>query len=127
VCSRDAIARDAAQAAVDRVDVAARVGQLLLGGAVAEHVGEERVVDLQREAGVDDRRVLLVHRVGDGGQVLGLGGIVLVAAHAAGRHRADEHLVRTRGLAGRRAQQVQILSEPLVPCVGDRAWSARRR
>jgi hypothetical protein len=58
---------DAGQGAVDGVDVTARGGQLLRrrAGAVAELIGQERVVDLQGEPRVDDGRVLGVQGVGD--------------------------------------------------------------
>ncbi len=48
---------------------------------VHDVVGEQAgVIDLQEEAGVDDGVVLLAHGVGDGVDVLLLGGVVLVAA-----------------------------------------------
>src|SRR3989304_5217045 len=48
-------------------------------GAPAVGDGERRVVDLQEEAGVRDRLVLLVHGLGDGEDVLLEGAVVAVA------------------------------------------------
>ena len=57
-------------------------------------LGDRRVVELQDQARLDDRRVLLAHRVGAGPEHLLVVGVVLVAeARAAGRRDRVEEAV----------------------------------
>ena len=66
----DAVLRQAAQRVVQRLDRG--IGELAvlldgrLGIDLVEVLGDRRIVDLQHEAGIDDRLVLLAHRVGAG-------------------------------------------------------------
>ena len=58
-----------------------------------------RIVDLQEEAGVDDRLIFHVHGVGERAQILLVGGVVLVPVvelEVGGRDRGDERLFRRR-------------------------------
>ena len=40
--------------------------------------GQARIIDLEHESGIDNRRVFFVHRVGEGDQVLLFGCVVEV-------------------------------------------------
>jgi hypothetical protein len=81
---------------------------------------------MKGEAGVDDRRVLDVQRVGHRVQVLRLRGVVLVAADAARRDHGDEDVVRVGRVADRGAQIGQVAPELLLADVGHRARAAER-
>ena len=72
------------QRVVERVDAELRPAPVVLDRAALREdrvvlVHQHGVVDLEQEAGVDDRRVLLVQRVGDREDELLLGRVVLVA------------------------------------------------
>ena len=73
--------RDVAQAVIERVD-AQRGILAIFRHAHFRHelpaVGQIGIVDLQQEAGVDDRFVFLVHSVGDGDQIGFIVRIVIV-------------------------------------------------
>ena len=97
----DPVLRDAAQRVVERVHVllrpAAAVGRVA-AAVVGQDLDQPRVVHLQQEARLDDGQVLLPHGLGHRGQVVLLGGVVVVAAEAAGTGRRQERL--DRGLRG---------------------------
>ena len=82
---------------IERVDAQLRPAPVI-GGAhrrhhALEHVGQEGVVDLDVEAGIDDRLVFLVQRVGEREQEGLLVFIMLVLGarqRARGRHDRQE-------------------------------------
>ena len=86
---------------VERLDVQLRLLAPLGNGQVgvldvAAHA-EVGAVDLQHDAGLRDRLVLLAHRIGDREEVRLLGRVVLVAEeqrHDAGRRGGEERLRR---------------------------------
>ena len=84
-----ALRRDALQRAVERLDAQLRplavLGHRRGRDHRVVHRRQEGVVDLQAQAGVDDRAVLLVERVGEGEDELLVAAVVLVDAD---RHRA---------------------------------------
>ncbi len=94
----DAVLRDVAQGVVQRVD--AHLGVLVVVGSahLREHlpaVAQVRVVDLEDEAGIDDRLVLLRHGVSDGVHELLVRLVVLVrhpVLDRPRRHRGQERL-----------------------------------
>ena len=87
---------------------------------------QARVVDLQQEAGVDDREVLLAHRLADRVQELLLRvveGVLLPAFDVRRRDRRHEDLLGAR--ARRRLPEVgDVGGDRVVPGVGDRAGRA---
>ena len=89
----DQLARHVLQSVVQRLDAQVGVLVVLRRRHVGVHlpaVRQVRVVDLQDEARVRDRLVLLRHRVGDGEEELFFGLVVLVVQpvlHRAGRNR----------------------------------------
>ena len=60
-----------------------RQSAMLASGCMHVIGREQRVVDLQDEAGVDDRPVLLVQRVGDGVEIFLVALVMLVAVPVA--------------------------------------------
>ena len=121
------LGRDAAQGVVDRLDVEPRPRLLLSFVEIRldEDVGEEGLVHLQHEAGVDDGEVFHPQRLGDREQVVLLGGVVGVVGHAAGRHRGHEGA--GRGAAGQRGTQVgEVRRERRFASVAHRAHAEHR-
>ena len=107
---------------VERLDVDPRrlLPFALVHRRIAEHVDEERVVDLQHEPGSDDRQVLLAHRLGHRGEVLLVRAVVLVAAEptrARGRHEHVGDIV----VGDRRPEVVDVDLQQLLTDVADRA------
>ena len=98
----DAILRQAAQRMVQRLDLGHGELAILLGGRLGidlvEVLGDRRIVDLQDQAGVDDRLVLLAHGVGAGEDELVVALVVVVADARAARRadRGHEALARRR-------------------------------
>ncbi len=88
----DAILRQAAQRVVERFDP--RHGELAvffgrrLGIDLIEVLGDRRIVDLQDETSLDDRLVLLAHRLGTGEDEF-LVALVVLVADARGAARPD--------------------------------------
>ena len=79
------------------------------------------VIDLQDEPGLDDGAVLLLHGVGDGEQVLLLGGVILVSAlqfDGSRRTRGDERFVGIHRRQ-RRLEVVDVLLHRRLALVGD--------
>ena len=122
----DAVRRQAAECVVESFDAAggpfAACGDVGLG---VHHVigGEERVVDLEDEAGIDDRLVFLAQRVGEGDEVILLVLVVLVAVPVGEVGRRDRRHERLdmRAPGERRLEPVDVLPERGVALVGDRA------
>ena len=111
-----------AQGVVERLDVDPRrlLPLALVHRRIAEHVDEERVVDLQHEPGGDDRQVLLAHRLGDRGEVLLVRAVVLVAPEPTRSGRRHEHVGDV--VAGdRRLEVVDVGLQQLLTDVADRA------
>ena len=98
-----ALRRDALQRAVERLDAQLRplavLGHRRGRDHRVVHRRQEGVVDLQAQAGVDDRAVLLVERVGEGEDELLVAVVVLVDAD---RHRARRRDDRQEALRRRR-------------------------
>ena len=92
----------------------------LLHRRIAQHVDEERVVDLQHESGVHDRQVLLAHRLGDRGEVLLVSAVVLVATEPARSRRRHEHVCDVV-LRRRSLEVVDVGLQQLLADVADRA------
>ena len=95
----DAILGDPAQRVVERAHAQVGPAPVVVPGLAAGHhrvglVHHHRVVDLEQQAGVDDRLVLLVERVGEREYELLLGGVVLVLepVRARGRDHREEPL-----------------------------------
>ena len=88
---------------------------------VTPQLGGRRIVELDEEAGVDDRSVLLVHRVGERGQELVPGGVILVPLlcqpcwHGSGHERLGVLLPGKRGL-----QVGDVGRQRLLPDVANR-------
>ena len=90
-------------------------------------LGDRRVVELQHQARVDDRGVLLAHRVRAGVHHLLVVGVEVVAEPraAARRHRVQEAVGDARG----RHRRLHVGDVPLyvvLPLVGDRPAADRR-
>ena len=90
-------------------------------------VGHELwVVDLQQEAGIDDRLVLLVHRIGEGGEIFLLRPVIVVAVEhfeVARRQRGDEGFLDPG--AGERGLEIgDVGLYLLLADIGDRAAAA---
>ena len=125
----DAVARveahplrgNAPQPMIDRLDVDLRRPPPLRGAQrrPTVEVGEEGVVDLKEEAGIDDRPVLGVHGLGDRVQVLLVRPVVLVRAHAARRHRGHEDIRGRESGQGRR-EIVDVPAHRLVSAIAHR-------
>jgi hypothetical protein len=58
---------------------------------IGKDVREERIVDLEQEAGLDDRLIFDAKRRAGGMKELFFGAIVLVGSHTAGRYRRHEY------------------------------------
>ena len=88
---------------------------------------EPRIVDLQQEAGVDDRLVLLADRLREGEQVVFLAlviGVLVPLLEIGRRDRRHEHLLRRRGgrqLGQRSLEVVDVALELRVALINDRA------
>ena len=116
----DPVARQPAQRVVERLHAHLRPAPHLVDTEIRPRhvVGRQmRIVDLHQEAGVDDRLVLLVHRLRDRGEVFLVGlvvGVALPVLDARRRDRRDERL-----LSARRAQRgLEVLDvglDVLVP------------
>ena len=123
----DLVGRDAAQRVVERIDVlvAALLAVLPRVAGVGEVLDQPRVVDLEDEPGLDDRQVLLAHRLGDGLEVLGVAAVVLVLAEAARARRRHEDVddgVAVRGDGGDGGLEVgDVDLEQVVTDVAHRA------
>ena len=92
----DAVFRNAAQRVVQRLDAQRDELAAVLDRGVERAVvvrRHARIVDLQQEAGVDDRHVFLAHRVGERREILLVGGVVavlVVELEVGRRDRGDE-------------------------------------
>ena len=93
---------------------------VLIHGRIAQHVDQERIVDLEDEPGVDDGQVLLPHRLGYGREVLLVAGVVLVAPEAARPGGWDERLGHVERLDGC-PEVVDVGLQQLLADVADRA------
>ena len=86
-------------------------------------IGDEpRIVDLQQEAGVDDRLVFLAHRVGDGEDVFLLRlvvGVLLPVLDVGRRDRRHEDFFDLHAVE-RRLEIVDVALQMRVALVGDR-------
>ena len=89
-------------------------------------LGDRRIVKLQHQAGLDDRRVLLAHRLRAGVDQVLVVLVVLVgeARAAARRHRIQVAVLQTLGLK-RSLEMGDVTLNRLLADVGDR--SARHR
>ena len=111
-CSLTCSWRNAPQGVVQRLHPERRVPPVLGHRHVGEHlppVGQVRVVQLQQQPGVRDRRVLLVQHVGDRAEERLVVRVVVVpqpVLHGARRDRGQErgHVMRAR----RRRQPVDV-------------------
>ncbi len=126
------LGRNVGDRVVERLDVHLRLLAPLRKGEVGvldvpSHA-QVRAVDLEDEAGLRDRLVLLPHRIGDREQVRLLGGIVLVAEeerHDAGR-RGREERVLDLDARQRRLQVVDVGLGRLRVAHADRRVARRR-
>src|SRR5207248_7934399 len=103
----DAVLRQAADRVVERLDPDHRELLVLLDRRLRiDHVpvlGDRRIVELQGEAGIEDRLVLLAHRIGAGVKELLLGLVVRIAdpRGAARRYRSYKAVLNAGGLQRR--------------------------
>ena len=120
----DFLRRDAAQRVVEHVDAGARPFAAFGDAGVGLHqvIGDEaRIVDLQKEARVDDRLVFLAHRLGDGDDILLLRlviGVALPLLDVGGRDRRHERL--DLGAVDRSFQVGDVALQLRMALVGDR-------
>ena len=87
------------------------------------------IVELQDEAGVDDRAVLVAQRLGRGHDERFVVRVVVVGEvqpELAGRDGRHEHLGRRHALQ-RRAEGGDVLLDELRPAPGDRSVARRQR
>ena len=90
---------------------------------------EERIVDLQQEAGVDDRLVFLAHRLGDREHIILRARVVFVRRRGLDVRRRDgrHEGFRRRHLRERRLERVEIGLELRLALVFDRAGTDHQR
>ena len=122
----DALLRDARERVVERLDAQRRPAPVVVDRAAdcedrVVLVQEHRVVDLEQEAGVDDRPVLLVQRIRDREDELLFGRVVLVAQPVDARGRDDwqESVGDVDGCE--RALEAREVARERRAVVGDRA------
>ena len=99
-----------------------------LGIDLVPALGDARVVELQDEAGIDDRLVLLAHRLGASVEKFLVGLVISVANPRAARRRDRGHksfLDPGRRQAGFKAGDVGL--DRIVAGIGQRADADRRR
>ena len=102
---------------------AAALGRIA-AAVVGQDLDQPRVVHLQQETGLDDREVLRPHGFGHRGQVILLGGVVLVAAEpagAGGRQEGLGHPAGHLGIGQRGAQVGDVGGQRGLAGVADRA------
>ena len=126
----DAILRQAAQRVVQRLDLGhgelAVVLGRRLGIDLVEVLGDRRIVDLQHQAGVDDRLVFLAHGVGAGEDELVVALVVLVADARAARRPDRGHEAFADAAGGKRRLEVgDVGGDGLVAGVADRPDAER--
>ena len=116
------------QRVVERIDVSLRLLALLLGveGRLGEHVGQERIVDLHEEAGLDDGAVFGGERVGDREQIVLVAAVEVVLADAARRHRRQEGFDVPHS-AERGLEIVEILAQRVFSAITHRTDAKHRR
>ena len=120
-----AVLRNAAQRVVHRLDPQRDELAAVLDRGVARAIvvrRHARIVDLEQEAGVDDRLVFLVHRVGERGEILLVGRVVpvlVVELEIGRRDRGDERLLRLHAVE-RRLQVRDVGAHLVVPDIFDR-------
>ncbi len=121
------LGRDAAQRVVDAFDEDVGLALLLLGveRVVAEHVGEERIVDLEVEAGLDDGEIFGAHRLAHRVEEFLVGFEVLVEADAARRGRGHEGADAFRRVH-RLAQIGEIALDLVLADIADRTAGEQR-
>ena len=119
--------RNPAQAPVDRLDVHRGPGAALscVERGVGKDVGEERIVDLQQEPGVDDRLVFGAQRGADGMEELLLAAVVLVRPDAAWRDRRHERGVMPGAFQGG-LEVVDVTLQRLLAAICHRADADQR-
>jgi len=84
------------------IDLGSAALRLIVETRLDENVGEEGIVDLHQEPGVDDRLVFLVHLDGERVEIILLALVVLVDADARRRGRRQEDVVQRHAGGGRR-------------------------
>ena len=126
----DAVLRQAAERVVERLDPDHRELLVLLDRRLGiDHVpvrGDGRIVELQDQPGIEDRLVLLAHRLGAGEQELLVGLVVGVADRdgAARRDRGHEPLLDA-GSCQRRLEIGDVRRDRGVARIGQRADADR--
>ena len=84
------------------IDLRAALLLRVVEAGLEEDVGQERIVDLHQQAGVDDRAVFLVQLGRERVEIFFVGLVILVDADAGRRGRRQEHVVvRHAGGLGR--------------------------
>ena len=123
----DAILRQSGDGVVERVDAQCRpfpvLREIVGGKRDIVHVGQERIVDLHHQPGVDDRLVFFAQRLGELEQELF---VVLVIFVPVARNGARRRHHRQEGVGDRRAFQRgledrDVLLQRGVALIGDRA------
>ena len=129
----DPVRRDAAQRVVQQLDTGARPSAALgeVDPGVHRPMARElRIIDLQDEAGIDDRPVFRVQRVGNGDAELFVGFVIFVGipiGEIARGHRGHEDFGR-RDAPELAAQAGDIALNELRSAPGDRSiarWKSR--
>ena len=125
-----AFSRNTTQADIDRLDVnlgAAFFLRVVEAGLV-KNIRQKRIVDLQQDAGVDDRPVFLAHFHSQRVEILLVRFVILVLADAGRRGRRQKHMLV--GNAGGRGGSLHILNVgrgELFAAIFDRSDANDRR
>ena len=85
---------------------------------IDQHFAEERIVDLQREPGIDDRLVLGAQRRADGVEVFFLALVVVVETNTAWRDGRHERIFNA-GRGERRLEIVDVALQRLEVAIAD--------
>ena len=97
------------QRGIDRLDIDLRAALFLrvVEARLEKNIRQERIVDLHEDAGVDDRAVFFAHFGGQRVEIVFVGFVILVEAHAGRRRRRQEDMLV--GDAGGRGGVLHIL------------------
>ncbi len=119
------------QSVVQRLDPQRRpflvVLQRLIGEGDIVHVGQENVVDLQEQAGGNDRRIFLVQRIREREEKFRLIVLVLEPWNGAGRRDYGQKSGMNFCLAQRRLEIVDVAPDRCLPRVRQRRYRSGHR